>query len=524
MNTTLEEHCLALIQIGLQPSVAVRISIYFTSIINGLSMLTAVLGNLMILFILWKFERLHFPSTVLVASLCLCDLIIGLIVQPLSILIRVLEMKYQSNCQMKTAYRYFGIFAVGLSVVSIAMVSVDRCLAVTFPFRYQKFARNSRYGKIVAIVWITWGLLSVMPLIKGIPITISYQLLFGVVVGFFIMIILSYFKIIRVMYRQRRRIAAAALITRSIQSFDFNKNQDDSGVFLGATTTRRMRRYSINIDNSQANRFSEGPQNRIAARSLKFLAVPPLIVAESESTNPKTLNSTTDIKSRGSIHSLIDSTNLLTLPSTTNSASRGLINSMTESNKLLTLPSMTDIESRRSINSLTDSTNLLTLPSTPDIESRATINSLIDSANRLTLPSTTDIESRGSINSLLDSDGDFKMRRKRAQSIFRSTRDFAADAVKRSVRRPSQRSGTSTVVIVVTLLLICYLPKSILFLISGRFQYAGDDAYIADTLSDMFMFLNSALNPFIYSFRSNNIKDCIYQLIKRKQDSWELDE
>ncbi|XP_065061510.1 histamine H1 receptor-like [Rhopilema esculentum] len=500
MNTTLEEHCLALIQIGPQPSVAVRISIYFTSIINGLSMLTAVLGNLMILFILWKFERLHFPSTVLVASLCLCDLIIGLIVQPLSILIRVLEMKYHSNCQMKTAYRYFGIFAVGLSVVSIAMVSVDRCLAVTFPFRYQKFARNSRYGKIVAIVWVTWGLLSVMPLIKGIPITISYQLLFGLVVGFFIMIILSYFKIIRVMYRQRRRIAAAALITRSIQSFDFNQNQDDSGVFLGATTTRRMRRYSINIDNSQANRHSEGPQNRVAARSLKFLAVPPLIVAESESTNPKTLNSTTNIMSRGSIHSLIDSTNLLTLPSTT------------------------DIEYRRSLNSLTDSTNLLTLPSTPDIESRASINSLIDSTNRLTLPSTTAIESRGSINSLLDSDGDFKMRRKRAQSIFRSTRDFAADVVKRSVRRPSQRSGTSTVVIVVTLLLICYLPKSILFLISGRFQYAGDDVYIADTLSDMFMFLNSALNPFIYSFRSKNIKDCIYQLIKRKQDSWELDE
>ena len=63
--------------------------------LNTLLSITAILGNTVVVYSLWKNPSLHSPSNILLLGLAVCDLGVGIIVQPFYIIYQSFYITYQ---------------------------------------------------------------------------------------------------------------------------------------------------------------------------------------------------------------------------------------------------------------------------------------------------------------------------------------------------------------------------------------------------------------------------------------------
>ena len=210
MNSTDNETCLFLEVLFIaQVSPAVHYTALFTSIINGLTSLSAILGNSVMLYVFLKTRTLQTPSNMLLGSLCITDLIVGLIVQPLGIVRRIIEANKQHNCPVRIVYACFGFLCSGASFLNVGLISVDRCLALHMPFRYMRIASNSRHLIIISLVWLFWAVFTVLPFCSVLSASSFFSVVVGVL-GINVLVILVCYALIARMVLQLKRTFVAA--------------------------------------------------------------------------------------------------------------------------------------------------------------------------------------------------------------------------------------------------------------------------------------------------------------------------
>ncbi|XP_053345547.1 trace amine-associated receptor 13c-like [Clarias gariepinus] len=132
-------------------SSAVYILLYVCS--TAVVMLT-VCGNLLIIMSVLHFKQLHTPTNTLVLSLAVSDFLIGALVM-LSVLIWTIESCWIFErgycfCLLITAF-----FLGNVSFYNVALISVDRYLALSNPFFY---ATTISRKKMCIVVYCNWGL------------------------------------------------------------------------------------------------------------------------------------------------------------------------------------------------------------------------------------------------------------------------------------------------------------------------------------------------------------------------------
>ncbi len=425
MNVTKPEICLFLEVIPTEESFWVLFSAIFTSVVNLITMLAAVICNGILLYIFWKYERLHVPSNVFVGSLCLSDFITGLIVQPLSVVRRLNEVYGRHLCDVRIVCAYFFVFCCSISLMSIGLISIDRCLAITLPFRYRKFAHNSHFIKAVALLWFVWAILTLLPFLGLLTATVSFHITFTVMGSTTIVILIAYCLIVRILRNHRRKIG-----------FMQTLNHPE------AETAKRVRAYSFlpslpklngNNNNRVTTMVTDAKTPRVPKRKsgVENLQVPLM---------------------------KLDNTSVIC-----------------ENNQWNGPPSMTGTAASNSACS-TFQSNSTCSPKRPRRPAR------------------------------------------------RSMREFATNLVNHSLTvHSTQRNGANTIAIVIVFLIICYLPQTVLLLVRGLHGDSVDIIYIVDPWTDMLLFMNGCINPIIYCFRSKEIQDCIRMIMKRKQDSWQIE-
>ena len=114
----------------------------FLSALNMFPSITAILGNILILFALYKVSSLHSPTKLLFRCLAVTDLFIGLITQPLfavAIMSDVPNVSFNRFClyyvgRVNSSSSY--ILCV-VSVLTSTAISVDRLLALLMGLRYR---------------------------------------------------------------------------------------------------------------------------------------------------------------------------------------------------------------------------------------------------------------------------------------------------------------------------------------------------------------------------------------------------
>ena len=171
---------------------------------NAFLSCTAIMLNSLTIHAMRKSSSLPKPLKTLLLSLAVSDLGVGLLVQPLYI---VLLATYDSlPCSMRTASFIVIWFFSNVSFFNVLAISVDRFLAVHLHLRYQELVTHKRVVAAVISIW----LLSAVLLVTDLWVTsIIYMILYAIILGFcFISTAFVYFRIYVAVRRHTNQIQA----------------------------------------------------------------------------------------------------------------------------------------------------------------------------------------------------------------------------------------------------------------------------------------------------------------------------
>ena len=123
-----------------------RLSIAASSILSLwllLSGLAAVIGNAVVLWLFYKNQSLRTISNRFLASLCAADFLVGLVIDPVWMAIRFFTQPKRADI-LKQVINLLWIHSTAATVFNLCCVSVDRFIAIRFPFRYQDIITKKR--------------------------------------------------------------------------------------------------------------------------------------------------------------------------------------------------------------------------------------------------------------------------------------------------------------------------------------------------------------------------------------------
>ena len=127
----------------LSSAASIVLSLWFS-----LSGLAAVTGNAVVLWLFYKNETLRTISNRFIASLSVADFLVGLVVNPTWIVIRCL---IQAHIDVTLV---LWIHTTAATTFNLCCVSVDRFIAIRFPFRYQDIMTKKRCYTAILLVWL----------------------------------------------------------------------------------------------------------------------------------------------------------------------------------------------------------------------------------------------------------------------------------------------------------------------------------------------------------------------------------
>ena len=117
-----------------------------------LSGLAAVTGNVVVVWLFHKHESLRTISNRFLASLSVADAFVGLVIDPVWIVIICwIQPRGQKNLSMIT--KMLWIHTTAATTLNSCCVSIDRFIAIRFPFRYQNMLTKRRCFAVIILVW-----------------------------------------------------------------------------------------------------------------------------------------------------------------------------------------------------------------------------------------------------------------------------------------------------------------------------------------------------------------------------------
>ena len=180
---------------------------YTTASISIFISTVATLGNSVVLLAIFvdPNKNLRSPFNYFVANLALADLLVGLVVAPLSAVFHVSEgLKTALHLHIRN-YLYFSYFiACTASLVSLIILAVDRYAAIKFPLLYVARLDAVRAVMILAWAWIISTVLSLIYFKVGLNI---YRFVFAntAIVVTFVVLLFTHAKIVSSLRAQVRK-------------------------------------------------------------------------------------------------------------------------------------------------------------------------------------------------------------------------------------------------------------------------------------------------------------------------------
>ena len=128
------------------------------SIVYAITMIVALAGNTMLIYIVWKKPETRNLTSFLFVNMAVADLLIAVFQMPISIAIF-----YFHQIQIPCDFFYYSAFVpTTASIFCLAVMAFDRYFAVVHPFRRRIWFRKPKI--ITPVVWISsMALMSVVP-------------------------------------------------------------------------------------------------------------------------------------------------------------------------------------------------------------------------------------------------------------------------------------------------------------------------------------------------------------------------
>ncbi|XP_066533562.1 trace amine-associated receptor 13c-like [Hoplias malabaricus] len=130
-------------------STAVYVILY---IFAAAVVLLTVCGNLLVIISVCHFKQLHTPTNMLILSLAVSDFLIGVFVFPVS-LVSVIESCWIFNKVFCIFFLLTAYIVAGTSILDIALIAVDRYIALSNPFLYTRAVSVSIMCFVILSNW-----------------------------------------------------------------------------------------------------------------------------------------------------------------------------------------------------------------------------------------------------------------------------------------------------------------------------------------------------------------------------------
>ncbi|XP_027016309.2 trace amine-associated receptor 7e-like, partial [Tachysurus fulvidraco] len=129
---------------------AVYILLYVCSVAV---VLLTMCGNLLVIISVLHFKQLHTPTNMLVLSLAVSDFLIGALVMP-AMFIWTIESCWIFGRVFCIVFLWIGGLIMSLSIYNIALIAVDRYLALSNPFLYTNTVNRTerKAAKVLGIL------------------------------------------------------------------------------------------------------------------------------------------------------------------------------------------------------------------------------------------------------------------------------------------------------------------------------------------------------------------------------------
>ena len=129
---------------------------FITGIINSIFSPVAVIGNFAVLFIIFRTAWLREPSSLLLGCLAVCDMLVGVIVQPSYVSFRLSENRDNFvPCLVRMTYSTSFFICYGVSFLTLNAISYERYMALALHLRYKALVTKRRVLMLAALIWIS---------------------------------------------------------------------------------------------------------------------------------------------------------------------------------------------------------------------------------------------------------------------------------------------------------------------------------------------------------------------------------
>ena len=133
-----------------------RIPLIINCALNAPLSVTAILGNIVVIYSIWKTPSLHSPSNILLLGLAVCDFSVGITVQPFYIIYQSFYLANHRQTWLATL-KVFNVLAnlvCGVSFLTTTAVSIDRYIAIHLHLRYRELVTLRGTSLLLVVLWI----------------------------------------------------------------------------------------------------------------------------------------------------------------------------------------------------------------------------------------------------------------------------------------------------------------------------------------------------------------------------------
>ncbi|EFO18825.2 hypothetical protein LOAG_09670 [Loa loa] len=114
-----------------------------------------VFGNFVVLLaVLIDRELRRLATNKFIASLAISDLLVGIVVMPLSLYATVNEIRWDLGDRWCQFHLVTGVFSTTASIVHLTAISLDRYFAIMFPTEYQRHSLATSIFTYIIMIWL----------------------------------------------------------------------------------------------------------------------------------------------------------------------------------------------------------------------------------------------------------------------------------------------------------------------------------------------------------------------------------
>ncbi|KAK3736128.1 hypothetical protein QZH41_004633 [Actinostola sp. cb2023] len=146
---------------------ALRTSTLIAGILSTAMAPFTAFANAIIIAAIWKdpYKQLRSsPSNIIIASMACCDFMVGLVcssVQSYVLIDGWIKGRRMSSTSVLVGFTG-GIFFIGVSLVHVVVLAIDRVIAVINPLLYRSRVTKNRLSKTVGVIWMFYGIYALL--------------------------------------------------------------------------------------------------------------------------------------------------------------------------------------------------------------------------------------------------------------------------------------------------------------------------------------------------------------------------